>query len=327
MKKGWKITLIVLGSLLFLILVGPFLIPVPPAAGTLPVEALADPDSQFFKVNDIQVHYKKSGSGEPIFILLHGFGASTFSWREVMEPLSRYGTVIAYDRPGFGLTERPLQWDGDNPYTIESNIELLRSFMDAKGIDQAILAGSSAGGTVATAFTIAYPERVQALIEVDAAVYQTVSRSRILYWLLRTPQVDHLAPLILRLFLNNSRSDRFLSSAYYDASLIEENPEILAGYTKPFTAENWDRALWEHTLAAEPPDFIDQLDEITVSTLVIGGEYSEIVPIELSQQLAQDIPNAHLAVIPDCGHLPHEECPAAFLAAVVDFVETLDGDE
>ncbi len=56
------------------------------------------------------MHYKKYGDGEKVFILLHGFGASLFSWREIVEPLSQYGTVIAYDRPAFGLTERPMQW-------------------------------------------------------------------------------------------------------------------------------------------------------------------------------------------------------------------------
>jgi pimeloyl-ACP methyl ester carboxylesterase len=323
MKKGWEITLIVLASLLFLILVVPLLVPVPPAKRTLPVEALADPDSQFIEVKNIRVHYKQTGSGEPVFILLHGFGASTFSWREVMQPLSKYGTVIAYDRPGFGLTERSLEWEEENPYTLESNVELLRSFMDAKGIEQAIIAGSSAGGTVATAFTIAHPERIQALIEVDAAIYQTVPRSRLLTWLLHTPQVDHIAPLLLRLFLNENTAKRFLSSAWYDTSIIEENPEIMKGYTKPFMADNWDRALWEHTLAAQPPDFIDQLDEIQVPTLVVGGEFSQLVPIELSQRLAQDIPNATLVVIPDCGHLPHEECPITFLDAVDNFMKTI----
>ena len=109
--------------------------------------------------------------------------------------------------------------------------------------------------------------------------------------------------------------------------MIEDNPDILAGYTKPFTAENWDRALWEHTLAARPPDFIDQLNEIQVPTLVVGGENSEIVPIELTQQLAEDIPDAALAVIPACGHLPHEECPGDFLEAVDEFLKTLEGDE
>ena len=56
----------------------------------------------------------------PTFILLHGFGASTFSWREVMAPLAEAGQVIAYDRPGFGLTERPLTWEGVNPRKVTS---------------------------------------------------------------------------------------------------------------------------------------------------------------------------------------------------------------
>ena len=125
MKKGWKITLIIITSLIVLLLAGPFLVPVPPLKDTQPVSELADPDSQFIEINNLQVHYKKAGNGEPVFILLHGFGASTFSWREVIDPLSAIGTVIAYDRPAFGLTERPMEWEGDNPYTQQSNLCLL----------------------------------------------------------------------------------------------------------------------------------------------------------------------------------------------------------
>ena len=69
---------------------------------------MADPDSRFIELNGLNVHYKQAGSGEPLIVLLHGFSASTFSWREVMQPLAAFGTVVAYDRPGFGLTERPL---------------------------------------------------------------------------------------------------------------------------------------------------------------------------------------------------------------------------
>ena len=91
------------------------------------------------------------GQGEPVLILLHGFGASEFSWREVMEPLSTYGRVIAYDRPAFGLTERPMEgnWTGTNPYSVQGNVELLDGLMDELGVDKAILVGNSAGGGVA----------------------------------------------------------------------------------------------------------------------------------------------------------------------------------
>ncbi len=322
MKKGWKITFTIIASLLLLILVGPFLVPVPPLENTQPPEALADPDSQFVEINGINVHYKQQGEDEPVFILMHGFGASTFSWREVMDPLSQYGTVVAYDRPAFGLTERPLDWEGTNPYSEEGNINLLLGLMDAFLIDRAILVGNSAGGTLATEFSLVHPDRVRALIEVDAAIYQTMPDSKLLDWLLDTPQMDQIGPLVSRRFAGPSGED-FIQRAWYDPSKLEDNPEILAGYQKPLMAQNWDRALWEHTKATDPPDLAERLDQIQVPTLVLSGEDDQIVPVENSQRLAEEIPGAKLVIIEKCGHLPQEECPKAFMSAVIDFIDTL----
>src|SRR5512138_46086 len=121
---------IFLGSLIALVLVGPFLIPVPPASGTVPAQELADAGSQLVEINGLSVHLKMAGAGNRTFILLHGFGASVFSWHAVMQPFGRYGKVIAYDRPAFGLTERPLTWTGTNPYSPEGNFSLLLGLMD-----------------------------------------------------------------------------------------------------------------------------------------------------------------------------------------------------
>ena len=321
MKKGWKITLIIITTFLVMLLVGPFLVPVRDVENTRPPRELADPDSIFLEINDLEVHLKNSGEGEPVFILLHGFGASTFSWREVIDPLSIYGMVIAYDRPAFGLTERPLSWEGENPYTQESNIDLLIGLMDEFEIDQAILVGNSAGGTLATAFTLAHPDRVQALIQVNAAIYQTRPDNPLLNWLFSTPQVDHIGPLIARQ-LAGGQGDAFIRSAWSDPSQVEENPEIIAGYRIPLMADNWDRALWEHTKAASAPGLEHQLSEIQVPTLVIAGADDQIVPLEASLRLAEDIPGTELVVIENCGHLPQEECPADFLAAIDNFIKT-----
>ncbi len=77
---------IILIVLILVLAIGPFLVPVPALENTKTIEQLADADSQFIELNGINVHYKKWGEGEPTFILLHGFGASLFSWREVVEP-------------------------------------------------------------------------------------------------------------------------------------------------------------------------------------------------------------------------------------------------
>ena len=322
MKKGWKITLSILAAMLILVLIGPFLIPVPPLENTQPPQSLADEEGQFLEIDGLSVHYKQQGSGSPAFILLHGFGASTFSWREVMDPFSEMGVVIAYDRPAFGLTERPLDWEGVNPYSQEGNINLLLGLMKAKDIEQAVLVGNSAGGTLATAFILAHPEKVLALIQVDAAIYQTRPDSDLLDWLFNTPQVDHIGPLIARR-LAGAQGEAFIESAWHDPSKLEENPEILAGYRKPLQAENWDRALWEHTQAANPPGLEERLSEISVPTLVISGDDDQIVPVENSVRLAEDIPEAHLVILENCGHLPQEECPEAFMDAVEDFIKPI----
>jgi pimeloyl-ACP methyl ester carboxylesterase len=178
--------LISLVIILAFLLIGPFLIPTLPLTNTLPAEQLADPDSRFIEVDSLQVHYKTAGTGEPALILLHGFGASLFSWREIMAPLAELGTVIAYDRPAFGLTERPLKWQGLNPYSSEFQPHLLIGLMDAMHVEKAIMIGNSAGGSIAMQAALLYPERVSALVLVDPAVYE-VGRISIGLLLKKTP--------------------------------------------------------------------------------------------------------------------------------------------
>ena len=317
-RKFWLLSL---AALLLGVLVVPLLIPVPELTDTVPIETLADDDSLFIDVNGLNVHYKMMGEGEPTFILLHGFGASLFSWHAVMPELAKYGTVIAYDRPAFGLTERPLEWaDGENPYSPAAQVELVIGLMDELGIEQAILVGNSAGGKVAFETALNYPQRVQALVAVDAAVYAGGGAPPFVRPLLKTPQFRHLGPLIARQIEKNG--DDFIRSAWHDPSKITE--ETWEGYHKPLRAENWDRALWEMTLASEASDLEERLNELTLPVLVITGDDDRIVPTEQSLRLADELPNATLNVIAESGHLPHEEKPAEFMQAVTDFLTQLE---
>jgi pimeloyl-ACP methyl ester carboxylesterase len=316
MKPWLRGLLIALGALLIILLVGPFLVPVPPLEGTVPPERLADPDSRFIEVNGITVHYKMAGSGRPAFILLHGFAASTFSWREVIGPMSEWGTVVAFDRPGFGLTERPLQWTGRSPYSPESQSDLTVGLMDALGIERAVLVGNSAGGTLAILTALTYPERVEALVLVSPAVYVGGGTPAWLRPFLNTPQMRHLGPLLARQIQDWGVD--FARSAWHDPEKL--TPEIWEGYTKPLRAENWDRALWEVTRASRPLGLETRLGEVRVPVLVITGDDDRIVPTQQSVRLAGEILGAQLAVIPECGHVPQEECPGPFLEAVEAFL-------
>jgi pimeloyl-ACP methyl ester carboxylesterase len=312
MKKLLRTLTIIFMALLIILLVGPFLIPIPPLKDTVPPRQLADPDSRFVQVHRLDVHYKIQGQGEPVFVLLHGFGASVFSWREVMAPLAEHGTVIAYDRPAFGLTERPLYWEGINPYSPEGQVELLVGLMDTLKIEQAILVGNSAGGMVALQTVLRYPERVQALVLVDAAIFDPPT------WgcaLLGTPQMRHLGPLLVRLI--QTRGPELIRLAWHNPAKI--TPDVLEGYQKPLRVQDWDRALWELTIASCQSNLSIPLSQITQPTLVITGDDDRLVFPEQSIRLAKDLPNATLSVLTSCGHVPQEECPEQFMATLTTF--------
>lgn len=320
MKRWKKVTLIVLVVLLLLVLVGPFLIPVPDLPGLKAEKELADADSKFIEINGITVHYKEMGQGDTTFILLHGFGASVFSWHAVMDDFAARGHVIAYDRPAFGLTSRPMpgDWTGESPYSMNANVELLSGLMDALGVQKAVLVGNSAGGAVSVAFALKYPERVQGLILVDPALGN--DGGRFPSWLLplmATPQMRHVGPLLVRSIADSG--DDTIRLAWHDPSLVTD--ETIAGYRKPLQTKNWDRALYEFTIASRSSDINEQLDELNMSVIVITGDDDRIIPTEYSVEASKNIPGSQLAILPGCGHVPHEECSLAFMDAVVKFLE------
>jgi pimeloyl-ACP methyl ester carboxylesterase len=311
--RGLGISLIIL---VLLVLVGPFLVPVPRLTNTVPPRQLADPDSLFIQINGLTVHVKKMGQGEPVLILLHGFGASLFSWHAVMESFSHYGTVIAYDRPAFGLTERPMSWSGENPYSSQGNVDLLLGLLDHYKVQKAILVGNSAGGTVSMLFTLQHPDRVQALILVDPAVYEGGGGPSWLRPFYNTPEMNHLGPLFVRSIERSGIN--LIKMAWYDPSKI--TPETMAGYTKPLQADNWDRALWYFTAASQPSVLPEHLKDFTLPILVITGSSDKIIPTADSVRLARELPNAKLIIIPQAGHVPQEEQQTAFMQAVSEFM-------
>jgi pimeloyl-ACP methyl ester carboxylesterase len=191
--------------------------------------------------------------------------------------------------------------------------------MDQLEIESAILVGNSAGGSVAMQFYLQYPERVEALILVDPAVYSHGGAVDGIHWLLRSPQMRHLGPLLARQI--QERGPELLELAWFDpGKLTDETKEL---YRKPLMVENWDLALWEMTLASSDPHLDQYLNEFTLPILVITGEVDQIVPTEQSIHLAEELPDATLVVIPLTGHVPHEEQPILFMKAVTDFLARL----
>ncbi len=319
--KRWKKFLLL--SLIFACVttaLGPFVVPVPTLDGLVSEQEFVDPDSQFIEINGVNIHYKEAGVGERTFILLHPFGGSTYSWREVMDEFAQYGKVIAYDRPAFGLTERPLpgEWE-ENPYGMKANVEILRELLDSMGVEKTVLVGNSAGGGVAVAFALEYPERIDELILVDPGVGggrgpQFPAWALPVMW---TPQMRHLGPLMMRDYQESL--PRTLERGWFDQTKLTN--EIRERHLQILKIKNWDKAFYELTFAPAYPELRPLLPNLTVPVLVVAGQEDRLIRSWYFEAVATEIPEATLNLIPQCGHMPQEECPTEFMEVVLKYLQ------
>lgn len=300
-------------ALVSLLVIGPFLLPLP-ELDTMSPQQLAGPDDHFASIAGVEVRYRDSGSSGEAFLLLHGFGANSRSWVSVMDQLGRHGRAVAFDRIGFGLTERPLEWDGPNPYGTDAQVDLAIGIMDRLGIDKATVVGHSAGAEVATLLALDHPDRVSGLVLESPALGSgpgSVARA-----LIATPQGQRIVRFTARRAVD--RIDELLESAYHDPDRITD--EILEGYLQAVEADDWDKGLAMFSAAPRPGDLRDRLDQVGVPLLFVTGGDDTWVPTEETVQLANRLAAADLDVIPECGHVAHEECPAAFMHAITNWL-------
>jgi pimeloyl-ACP methyl ester carboxylesterase len=307
-----KIKILLLLTIFLLLLFVPLLIPIPLTEGLVDHRTLADSDSKFIEIRGVDIHYKDTGERtdtEKTYILLHGFGSSTYTWQKIAQELSGNARVISYDRPAFGLTQRLSSWQDFNPYTPEAQRDIVVELMDELEIKQAILVGHSAGGLVALNTYLQYPERIEELILVTPAIYEVNMFAQYLRPLLNTPQIDSLGPLFVRRI--EKQGEEILKNTWYDPSKITQ--ESIDAYKAPLGVKGWDRALWnltKYTYSLKPEK---RLDEIEIPVLIITGDSDSIVVPENSVRLSEEISNANIEIIEECGHVPQEECPEEFL--------------
>ncbi|VAH62040.1 unnamed protein product [Triticum turgidum subsp. durum] len=275
--------------------------------------------------------------GKFAVVLVHGFGGGVFAWRHVSNLLARQVgcTVLAFDRPGWGLTSRPRRKDWEdknlpNPYELESQVDLLISFCLDMGLGSVILVGHDDGGLLA----LRTAEKLRASgdsrkVEVKGVVLIGVSLSREVIpafarILLHTPlRKKHMVRPLLRTEITQVINRR----AWFDATKL--TTDVLNLYKAPLYVEGWDEALHEvgrlsfSTVLSSKraTELLRSVEDLPV--LVVAGSEDALVSLKSAQTMASELVNSRLVTISGCGHLPHEECANALLSALSPFISKL----
>ncbi len=312
----------ILGSLAAVLVLGPFAVPVN-SSGTLTYQEAAaiswEGRSEFVNLVDHQVHIITAGNpdSDRLIVLLHGFGASSLTWQQVLEPLGQAAYVVAFDRAAFGFTERPTSFGDLNPYSAAGQLKVIDGLVDLYGADkEVVILGHSAGGALALGYALDYPDKVDSLILEAPAVYGTGGIPSWLNWVFSIPQIDHLGPLAVASIASSGLD--LLVESYTDPSMI--TAEVQASYTAPLKIDGWERAFWEFNKAPRSLNLVERLDDLRAPALIITGDDDRVVATADSIKLNGDLPGSELVIIEGAGHLPNEEKPQEFVDAVLRFL-------
>ena len=274
---------------------------------------------------DLTLFYFQAGSQQkqPL-LMLHGLGDEADTWRHIVITLAEEYHTLAIDLPGFGRSDKP-----DVDYTPRFMMDAVIQFLDQLEIASAIIMGSSLGGILAHSLAIFHPDRVKGLILVGGALLQP---EPIQDWGFRLMQVPLLGEwLYTRLRKDPHAAFASLSNVYYQLEeLPEADREFLFtrvnqrvwsdGQRRAYFSTLRNLSPWIKKIQSQLPDRLNHLD---IPTLVIRGEYDLLFSDLNAGELLKFQPKTDKAVIPNVGHLPHQEDPDSFLQVTKTWLKAI----
>lgn len=281
-------------------------------------EARHPPEGKFVTVDGVRLHYREAGEG-PDLVLLHGNGVASddFVVSGLMGLFSRTHRVIAFDRPGFGYSERPR----DVVWTPATQARLLLRALEALGLDRPVLLGHSWGTLVAAEMALAAPDAFSALVLVSGYYRPT---PRVDSLLLAGPAVPVagdvmrftvspilgrlLAPAVLRhVFAPAPVTDRFRRG--YPVSQSVRPSQVRAS------------AAESGLLIAAAAHLAPRVAELRPRTLIVAGADDKLIrAADQSAWLAEQLDQAQYVAIEGAGHMVHHTAPETVAAALEAFV-------
>lgn len=261
----------------------------------------ANSNSQFIDVGGgLLIHARDEGKPDgPVLVLLHGSNASLQTWEPWVARLRAKYRIISLDQIGHGLT-------GPNPsndYSAAAFVGTLDHVLAKLGVSHFALAGNSMGGGVAWNYALAHPEKLSALILVDAAgAPEDKSKSLpIGFRIAQMPVVNRLAEIITP----RSLIEKSLHQSLSNQSII--NDRMIDRYWELLLYPGNRRATALRFTAKRVPANPAALGKLPMPVLILWGAEDKLIPVASARWFAKAMPQAKLIVYPGIGHVPMEE--------------------
>ena len=239
-----------------------------------------------------RLHYAERGDREEeAIIFLHGYSDSWYSFSRVLPLLSPEYHAFALTQRGHGDSDKP-----ECCYTPDDFAADVDAIMDVVGIEEATLVGASTGALFAQRVVLSYPRRVNRLVLIGAQtpVNEAVSGLREEVQALEDP----VPPEFVR---------EFQESTIYQP-VPQEFLDTVVSESLKLPARVW-RDYMEQAVLSIDHDYVVELREIDVPTLILWGEQDPLFPREEQERLAAAIPDTTLKVYPETGHAVHWDRP------------------
>ncbi|KFI07630.1 alpha/beta fold hydrolase [Massilia sp. BSC265] len=284
-------------------------------ARTKQAERENPPLGKFVEVDGVRLHYLERGTG-PTLVLLHGNGvySKDFETSGILQRAAEHYHVIAFDRPGFGYSERPRS----TVWTPDKQAALLHRALGQIGVESAIVLGHSWGTMVALAMGLQQPGFVRGLVLLSGYFYPSMRLDAFTLTQPAVPIVGDLlrytvSPLITRA-LWPGMTKRMFAPKPVD-SRFNAFPVWMALRPKQLRAAAAETALMIPSAASLSKRYA----ELKVPSVIVAGTKDRVVDAgHNSERLNERLAMSQLELVPGVGHMSHYAHPDRVMAAIDD---------
>lgn len=274
---------------------------------------------QFIEVDGVRLHYVERGQGRPV-VLLHGNGTmiQDFEVSGLLDQAAGHYRVIAFDRPGFGYSERPRS----TIWTAEAQADLLHKALGLLDVDQPIIVGHSWGTLVTLALALNHPEDVGAIVLLSGYYYPSVRADAllsapampivgdVLRYTVLPPAGRMMTPAVIKHIFSPAPVTREFARFPIELSLRPSQLRATAA----------DTALMIPGAAA----LNGRYGELLMPVVIVAGDGDKIVDFEQQAvRLHEALPGSELRIVPGAGHMVHHTVPNEVVAAIETAVQKL----